>query len=98
LRFRQEDIYAVREGPRARELPLPVPVLREKIQQDRLRYTKGRLERSGTASSGIGGGSADPSIDADAVRFGLRPLTLETVMVKHLIPSCARRGKKSLYL
>ncbi len=72
LRFRRETIHAIMEGPQDRKVPHPVPASGQKVQQDRLRYQKGRQNMASGEVEGVGDRGSDPTIAADAVRFGLR--------------------------
>jgi hypothetical protein len=72
LRFRTEMIYAIMEGPQNRKVSLPVSISGQKVQQDGVRHPKGRRKMDSGPADGIGAGSPDPTIAADAIRFGLR--------------------------
>jgi predicted DNA-binding transcriptional regulator AlpA len=73
LRFRRETIYAIMEGPQNRKVPHSIPASGEEVQQDRVSDTKGRRALASGAADGLGSESPDPSIDADAIRFGICP-------------------------
>ncbi|MBM4275215.1 MAG: helix-turn-helix domain-containing protein [Deltaproteobacteria bacterium] len=74
LRFRREDIYAIMERPN-RTLEVSISTSRQAIQPDRLQdqgRSPGRPGRASQRNQDGGRGTADPSIVADAIRFGLR--------------------------
>jgi len=72
LRFREEFIYAIMEGPQDRQVAVSVPTPGPTLQQDRIRHPEGCQGGHGKAPGGTGDGGQDPTIAADAIRFGLR--------------------------
>jgi hypothetical protein len=70
LRFRRETIYAIMENQK--RVPVPVSARQEEVQQDGVPYHKSRRKVGSQETGGIREGSSDPTIIADAIRFGLR--------------------------
>lgn len=71
LRFRRETIYALMEGPQDGKVPHSIPASGQEVQQDRLFNSKGRRDLASGKAEDVGPESPDPTIDADAIRFGL---------------------------
>ena len=71
LRFRREAIYAIMEGPQNRQLAVSVPASKVAQEQNRLQNQSRGSGRHGRAPQGAET-TPDPSIIADAIRFGLR--------------------------
>ena len=73
LRFRREDIHAIMEGPQERTLEVPVSTPGPASRQIRVSGQENGSSGNGKAPREIGDSqSADSSIIADSVRFGLR--------------------------
>ena len=70
LRFRRETIYAIMENQK--RVSMPISAREEEVQQDRVPHPKGRRKVGSREADGTGAESSDPTITADAIRFGLR--------------------------
>jgi hypothetical protein len=71
LRFRRETIHAIMEGPQNRQVEIPVSTSGTAFQQNRVQDKSGGTKRPGGLSQ-ESNQPGDPSITADAIRFGLR--------------------------